>query len=348
VAQEFGIFSQYGVTVELEGQASWKHVHDKIVHGQLHAAHAPAMMPFLITLGLTPERCECVSGLILSLQGNGITVSQELSRLGVSSGLAMRQQMWRDRGKKIYTFGVSYPLSSQYALLCQWLRSPKAPPYIDVRIESVPPDQLFPLLKLGYLDGFCAGEPWNSVAVQAGVGTCVASSATLAALHPEKALLVRKDFAIRRADEHERLIAALIHACHLCDLPENRGLIRDLLAQPQFVNAPPECLHPGLVGPFEPRDPQERPFEELNIFQHRRTNQPTSAKAQWLTSRLFDFLRWSVRPAGLKEVFRPDIFQRAQLRVRSVNQRLSESVNDKPKTTVRDNQRPTTFHSLTH
>ena len=134
------------------------------------------MMPFLITLGLTPERCECVSGLILSLQGNGITVSQELSRLGVSSGLAMRQQMWRDRGKKIYTFGVSYPLSSQYALLCQWLRSPKAPHYIDVRIESVPPEQLFPLLKLGYLDGFCAGEPWNSVAVQAGVANYVASA----------------------------------------------------------------------------------------------------------------------------------------------------------------------------
>ena len=313
VAQEFGLFSQYGLSVELESQASWKHVHDKIAHRQLDAAHAPAMMPFLMTLGLTPERCECVTGLILSLQGNGITISHELSRLGVSDASAMRPQLWRDRGKKIFTFGVSYPLSSQYALLCQWLRSPKTPPYIDVRIESVPPEQLFPLLKLGYLDGFCAGEPWNSVAAQAGVGICVATSATVAPLHPEKALLVRKDFAVRRAAEHERLIAALLHACFLCDLPENRALLRDLLAQPQFVNAPAECLQPGLVGPFGPRAAQPRVFEELNIFHRGRANHPTGAKAKWLTGRLFEFLRWPVSPPGLKEVFQPDIYRRAQL-----------------------------------
>ena len=68
---------------------------------------------------------------------------------------------------------------------------------------------MYPLLKLGYLDGYCAGEPWGSVAVQAGVGACLETSATLAPAHPEKVLLVRKDFAQNRADEHERLIAAL-------------------------------------------------------------------------------------------------------------------------------------------
>ena len=339
VAQEFGLFHQYGLNVELESQASWKHVHDKIAHGQLDAAHAPATLPFLMRLGLTPERCECVTGLILSVQGNGITISHELSRLGVANAAAMRQQMWRDRRKKIYTFGVSYPLSAQYSLLCQWLRSPKVPPYIDVRIESVPPEQMFPLLKLGYLDGFCAGEPWNSVAVQAGVGTCVASSATLAPLHPEKVLLVRKDFAIRRSHEHERLIAALLHACFLCDLPENRGLVRDLLAQPQFVNAPPECLHPGLIGPFGPRDAQPRLYQELNIFHRSRANPPTGTKAKWLTGRLFEFLRWPVTPPGLKEVFRPDMYRRAQLLLpkdittellpQSVNQRFSEFASER-------------------
>ena len=313
VAQEFGVFQQYGLAVELESQASWKHIHDKLIQRRLDAAHAPAMMPFLMTLGLTPERCECVTGLILGLQGNGITLSQELWRLGVRSALDMRHQMWRDRGKKIYTFGVSYPLSSQYALLCHWLRSPEAPPYIDVRIESIPPEQLFPLLKLGYLDGFCAGEPWNSVAEQAGVGACVATSATLAPLHPEKALLVRKDFALQCPHDHERLIAALLHACFLCELPENRLLLKDLLAQPQFVNAPPECLSPGLVGPFAPLEAQDKSFGELNIFHRARANKPSAAKAEWLTGQLFEFLRWNARPPGLKEVFRPDIFRRAQL-----------------------------------
>ncbi len=295
-----------------ESQASWKHIHDNIIHRHLEAAHTPAMLPFLINLGLTPEKCECVTGLVLSLQGNAITISRDLLRLGVRDAATMRLRMWEDRKKKMYTFGTPCPLSSQYALLCQWLKSAETPPYIDVRIEQVAPEQLFPLLKLGYLDGYCAGEPWTSVAVQAGVGACVATSATLAPLHPEKVLMVRKDFAQARAAEHERLIAALIEACFFCDQPENHCRVCKLLAQPRFVNAPLECLRPGLQGPFGSEDSRVRSLFGLNVFHQCRANQPSAAKAAWLTSRLFDFLRWNVRPPGLDRVFRPDIFRRAQ------------------------------------
>lgn len=312
VAQEFGLFKQYGLDVELQSQVSWKHVHDKVIHGYLDAAHAPGMLPFLINLGLTPEKRECVSGVVLSLQGNAITVSRELWRLGVRNAATLREQVWRDHSKKIYSFGFTCPLSAQYSLLCQWLRSPKSPPYTEVRLESVPPEQLFPLLKLGYLDGFCAGEPWNSVAVQAGVGTCLDTSATLAPLHPEKVLMVRQDFAEKRSEEHERMIAALLHACFLCDQPENRGVLSELLARPQFVNAPRECLEPGLVGPFGPEGAAPGSLHGLNIFHRCKANEPSASKAAWLTGRLFELLRWRVRPAALRTVFRPDIFRRAQ------------------------------------
>jgi len=312
IALEFGLFKQYGLDVQLESQASWKHVHDKIVHGQLEAAHAPAAMPFLMSLGLTPEKCECLTGLVLSLEGNAITVSRELWRLGVRNAANLREQIWEDRNKKIYTLAVSYPLSAQYSMLCQWLRAPKVPPFIDVKVETVPPEQLFPLLKLGYLDGYCAGEPWTSVAVQAGVGACIATSRTLAPLHPEKVLLVRKEFATKRADEHERLIAALVHACFLCDQPENRSLICSLLAQAQFVNAPVECLQPGLVGPFKLQDSPGSSLDGLHIFYRRDANKPTTSKASLVTGRLFSLLRWTARPPGLKDIFRPDIFRRAQ------------------------------------
>src|SRR5262249_35848929 len=103
IAQEFGLFRQYGLEVELQAQGSWKHVHDKIIHGRLDAAASPAMLPFLMTLGLTPEQCHCLTGLVLSLQGDAITVSRELWRLGVRDAHTMRQQLWEDRGKKTYT-----------------------------------------------------------------------------------------------------------------------------------------------------------------------------------------------------------------------------------------------------
>jgi ABC-type nitrate/sulfonate/bicarbonate transport system substrate-binding protein len=248
---------------------------------------------------------------VLSLQGNAITISKELWRLGVRDAVTLRQQIWEDRKKKVYTIGVTCPLGSQYALLCDWLRSVKEPPYTEVRIESIPPEQLFPLLKLGYLDGYCAGEPWNSVAVQAGAGACVATSAMLAPLHPEKILMVRKNFASDREEEHERLIAALIEACHFCDQPENQRLVCTMLAQARYVNAPVECVEPGLIGPFGQEGAKVPSLHGLNIFHRNRANEPTSAKAAWLTGRLFAFLRWDVRPVALNGVFRADIFKRA-------------------------------------
>jgi two-component system, oxyanion-binding sensor len=310
VAHEFGLFDRYGLSVELHSEGSWKHIHNKFHQGLLEAAHAPAVLPFLMNLGLTPEKCACVSGMVLSLQGNAITVSRDLSRLGVRDGQTMGEHVRREHGRRTYTFGVASPLSPQYFLICQWLREAQVPPHA-VRIESAPTEQLFPLLKLGYLDGYCAGEPWTTIAAQAGVGECVATSSQLAPLHPEKVLMTRKDFADNRAEEHERLIAALLEACYLCDQPENRPLLCELLAQPRYVNAPAECLEPGLVGPFGPKDSQVHSLHGLNVFYRARANEPSAAKAAWLTGRLYEFLRWAPRPAGLNGVFRPDIYRRA-------------------------------------
>jgi ABC-type nitrate/sulfonate/bicarbonate transport system substrate-binding protein len=310
VAQEFGLFDRYGLTVELRSEASWRSIHNQFHQGLLDAAHAPATLPFLMTLGLTPEKRACVAGMVLSLQGNAITVSRALSRLGVRDAETMGAHVRQDRSLSNYTFGVAYPLSPQYFLLCRWLKAANIPTHA-VRIESSPTEQMFPLLKLGYLDGYCAGEPWITIAAEAGVGECVATSSQMAPLHPEKVLMVRADFAAERADEHERLIAALIEACYLCDQPENRPLLCRLLAQPRYVNAPADCLEPGLVGPFGPTESQIHALHGLNVFSRARANEPSAVKSAWLTGGLYEFLRWTSRPAGLKGVFRPDIYRRA-------------------------------------
>src|SRR6185312_1978233 len=141
-------------------------------------------------------------------------------------------------------------------------------------IVVVHPAQMFPTLKLGYIDGFCAGEPWTSLAVESETGVCVATSRELSPLHPEKVLMVRHDFAETRASEHERLIAALIESCAFCDQPENRPLISEMLAQPQYVNAPTDCLK-NIVGI---EDLQHRAASEaapLDIFYKFNANDPT-------------------------------------------------------------------------
>jgi ABC-type nitrate/sulfonate/bicarbonate transport system substrate-binding protein len=315
VAYEMSLFKKYGLNVELQRELSWKNIQDKITRRQLDAGQAPGALPFLINLGLAPEKCECISSMVLSLQGNAITISRSLWDAGVQDAESLREHIVHD--KRTYTFGVGSPLGSQYSLLCQWLKTADIPRNVKVRIIPAPAPQMFPLLKMGYLDGYCIGEPWNSVAVQAGVGICLTTSAQLAPLHPEKVLMVRKEFAEKRAAEHEGLVAALLEACAFCDQPQNRNQLCDLLALPQYVNAPLECFEASLLGTGQLGNRSIQSLYGLNIFHRYRANDPTASKADWITGRLYEFLRWNERPAALDTVFDRDVFIRARRRTGS-------------------------------
>ena len=318
-ASEASLFEKYDLEVQLQRETSWVSLRDKVINGDLDAAHAPATLPFLANLGLESDPCACVSGMVLSLQGNAITISRRLWDQGVRSAEALRERIYKDWGKRTYTFGVVFSYSSQELLLRQWLKSAGIVPEVEVRIVAVPSPQMFPTLKLGYIDGYCVGEPWTSVAVQAGAGVCVATSADLAPLHPEKVLMVRQSFAMGRADEHERLLTALLEACAFCDQPQNRPLLSEMLAHPQYVNAPIECVQAGLVGPFDLGERRLQDSSDLTTFYDHDANEPTDEKARWIMDGLYELLRQTLfknKALGhapvLKNIFRRDIFERAR------------------------------------
>ena len=318
-AHEVRLFEQFGLDVELQRETSLANLRDKVISGDLDAAQATASLPFLANLGIESDPSSLVSALVLNLQGNAIAISHPLWERGVRDARTLRDQIFRDWGRKTYTFGVVFPMSSQYFLLRQWLKSAGIIPDVEVRIVSIPPTQMFPTLKLGYIDGFCVGEPWTSVAVHAGVAKCVCTSLDLAPLHPEKVLVVRQGFAAGRAEEHERLVAALLQACAFCDKPGSRRLLSEILAQPQYVNAPADCLRAGLVGPFTSGDPPIQSLLELNIFHRHDANDPSDDKAAWVMNHLYGILeentfktRADARTPVLKNVFRRDIFNRAK------------------------------------
>lgn len=316
MARELGLFAKYGLQVELKRETSWSVIQDKVIYGKLDAAHTPAAMPFAANLGCQTPRLLCVTGLILSLQGNAITLSRDLWRRIGNDANGLRQEIVRLRGRRTPTFGVVFQFSSQNFLLRQWLKSIAIDPDQQVRIVMVPPTQLFPNLKLGYLDGYCVGEPWTSLAVEAGVGWCVTTSAELAPLHPEKALMVRREFSEERAEEHTLLIAALIEACKFCDRPENRKLVSRILAQPQYVNAPLSCLNSGMTGPFSPGHGRADPLHDFVIFSRYKANEPSPDKAEWIVSHL-QKMKAITDPAVLQkpaitDSFRPDIFLEAR------------------------------------
>jgi len=337
VALEYGFFKKYGLNVELQREPSWRELHDKLIYQEMEAAHAPGALPFLINLGVTPARWPCVTGMVLSLQGNAITLSKELWDDGVRDASSLGERISSDRGKRTYAFAVDLPFSSEYFLLCQWLRAGGLVPLSQVRILKVPPAEMFPMLKLGYIDGYCVGEPWTSLAVQAGAGMCVSTSAVLAPVHPEKILLVREEFSRRRAEEHERLIAALLEACAFCDQPENRKELCELLAQPQYVNAPIECLQAGLIGPLAPEASRFHPLHGLNIFSRYKANDPTAARAAWISGQLHRYFGWRQRPHWLNDIFRRDIYLKA-VKLTSKAKRVPQSPRSRELVSARARQ----------
>ena len=315
MAHELGLFRKFGLDVVLSRELGWATIRDKVIHGELEAAHAVAGMPVAATLGLGSIPCDCLTALVLNLHGNAVTLSNELWRRGVRDGATLREEITRCRREKIFTFGVVYPFSSHNFLLRDWLSAVGIHPDRDVRLVVVPPPQMAANLKAGNLDGFCVGEPWNSVAVQSRAGWCVAASAELAPGHPEKVLMVRRDFAEKQAGPHCALIAALLEACEFCDAPDHREQIIATLAQPGYVNVPATALRRGFSAEFDFGHGEVRHIPNFNVFHRHHANEPSADKAAWVLQRL--------RTSGLgadspalnvalgRRVFRADIFDQA-------------------------------------
>lgn len=315
MAQELGLFRKYGLRVELHRELGWATVRDKIIYGELDAAHALAAMPIAATLGLGSIRCDCLTGLVLNLHGNAITLSNDLRELGVIDGPSLRKAQLRLRHERTFTFGAVAPFSSHYFLLRKWLTKFGIHPERDVRIVTVPPPQMVANLKAGHLDGFCVGEPWNSVAVQSRAGWCVAVSAELAPGHPEKVLMARRDFAEKRAEEHTGLLAALLDACAFCDESENHSQLTATLARPEYVGAPESALERGIRREFDFGNGRVRTVRDFTVFHDGDANEPSAAKAAWVLQQMRDAVS-DVEPSTFnaalgRRVFRTDIFEKA-------------------------------------
>jgi ABC-type nitrate/sulfonate/bicarbonate transport system substrate-binding protein len=315
MAHELGLFRRFGLKVELSRELGWATIRDKIIYRELDAAHALAAMPVATTLGLGSVACDCLTALVLNLNGNAITLSNELWKCGVRDGKTLREEIIRNRGRKIYTFGVVFPFSSHRHLLRRWFTAHGINAERDIRTAVVPPPQMVANLKAGHLDGFCAGEPWNSVAVQSRAGWVAATSSEMDSMHPEKVLMVRSDFAAQRNEEHVALIAALIDACEFCDQPENHEQIAETLARPEYVGVSKNALRHGVNGRMDFGHHAERQLQDFCVFHRANANEPGSDKAEWV----LDLIRASglcpdlstVTPALIRKIFRTDIYRQA-------------------------------------
>ncbi|ARJ64739.1 nitrate ABC transporter [Magnetospirillum sp. ME-1] len=320
VAKERGFFAEMGLDVELSREASWASIRDKVAVGALDGAQMLAPMPLAMSLGLSPIRVPMAAGMALNLGGNTITIGNALwERMEAAdpdsmaavpvSARALKRVIEADKncGRAPMTFATVYPYSSHAAELRLWMEAAGIDTRKDVALTVVPPPQMISFLSAGNIVGYSVGEPWGSLAARMNLGRIAATSRDIFAGRLEKVFAVTQGWAESHPETHLAVLQALISAAQWCD--DNRSELAELLAQPQYVNAPLDALLAPLLGEHGlPRD--------LITFHAHAANFPWRSQAMW---HLEMMKRWDMAPAGLdtrsaaEAVFRPDLYRVAAL-----------------------------------
>ena len=261
VAAERGFAAEEDLELALVRETSWANIRDRVVIGHFDAAHMLGPMTVASTLGIGHVKVPVIAPFALGLGGNTITVSlrlwEQMTNEGASAGSDPRTHAAalkrvvanRDRSRQEpLTFAMVYPFSCHNYELRYWLAAGGIDPDRDVRLVVIPPPFLVDALRAGQIDGFCVGEPWNSVAVHAGVGAIVVPTTAIWPSSPEKVLGCRLEWAQRHPKQLASLQRALYRASLWCERPENHPELARLLAQPRYVGAPTELLRQALGG----------------------------------------------------------------------------------------------------
>ncbi|MBD2457348.1 ABC transporter substrate-binding protein [Nostoc sp. FACHB-87] len=312
VAQEKGFFAEYGLEVTLNRASNWNEIAKGVATGKLDAAQMLAGMPLALTLGAggkTP--IPVVNALNLSRNANAITLSKRLYSEGVRN-LSDLKTAINAAPDRILTLGVVHPTSMQNLILRYWLAAGGINPDTDVSLTAIAPTEMVAQLKAGTIDGYCAGEPWNYMAVHDDVGFVAATALEIWSGQPKKVLGVREDWAQQYPETYLALIKALLEACKYCDDLRNREEILKLICRPEYLNLNPAYARPGFIDPYDRGDgTQPQSLTAYNQFYLNKTNYPNRTEILWMVTQL---ARWGLTPFPknwleiIERVCRADIF----------------------------------------
>ncbi len=256
VAREKGFFKQQGLNVILQKEASWASIRDKVSFGLLDGAHMLAPMPLAATLGLNGNPTPMITALTLSQNGTAITLSKALYD-------ALDQQLdnWQDDlqlGRCFKTLLSSlerkpviatvYPYSNHHYQLRYWLNRHQIDTATELELVAVPPAQMLDSLASGQIDGYCVGEPWNSLALIRQTGGILATGYQIWGPHMEKVIGVTQAWAETNPLTHQALVQALYDACQWCAEPDNLAEMMQLLALPPYLDQAATALE-GFTPP---------------------------------------------------------------------------------------------------
>ncbi len=328
VAVDKGFAAAEGLDVTLVREVSWSNVRDKLNIGLFDAAHLLAPVAIASSLGLGHVKVPIVASFSLGLNGNAITVSPALhaaimaeidgdpfdpmvTALALSRVVAAR----RKSGAEPLIFGMTFPFSTHNYQLRFWMAAGGVDPDEDVHMVVLPPPYMVDSLASGQVDAFCVGAPWNSVAVDLGVGRILHFVSDILVRAAEKVLAVRQNWSEKNPQVLAALIRAASRAAEFIEQPENRAEAARILARPERIGVDADVIQRTLDGRLKiSPDGTMRESSRYLLVGREGAARPDAVQAAWLYAQMVRWGQASISPEALgtaKAVFRPDLYDAA-------------------------------------
>lgn len=329
LARELGFAEAEGLDLELVRDMSWATVNDRLLYGNTDAAHLLAPLAIATTLGLDRPPVSLSVPFVLGLNGNAITLRPDLASqicalrapgdvTAIGQNLARVVTDAKMAGHPL-RLGVVHRHSSHNYMLRYWLRGSGIDPNNDVDIVTVAPPFAADALASGEIDGICVGEPWNSVAVDRGVGVIVAVTSQIWLRGVEKVLALQSKRMDAMPDATERLIRALHRAGQAFVDPERLDEVADILAQSAYLDGSTQFIQRAISDRIVFRRGESPIHIPDFMFQHREAaNFPWVSQAAWLYAQMVIAGHTERNDADYQKaqrVFRPDIYRAALSRL---------------------------------
>ncbi|MDZ4162771.1 MAG: CmpA/NrtA family ABC transporter substrate-binding protein [Burkholderiales bacterium] len=250
MASVLGIDQKYGVKIIPNKEASWAGVRDKLVNGELDFAHVLYGLIYGVHLGTSGPKKDMAVMMTLNNNGQGLTLSKKLADKGAGNLEGLVALMKKE--PREYTFAQTFPTGTHAMWLYYWLASAGVNPFKDVKSIVVPPPQMVANMRVGNMDGFSVGEPWNHRAIIDGIGVSAATSQDVWKDHPEKVLGTTADFVKQYPNTARAVTAAILEASRWIDGGlQNKMKMADTIAGKAYVNTSVDAINERILGRYQ-------------------------------------------------------------------------------------------------
>lgn len=250
MASVLGFDKKYGIRIVPSKESSWASVRDKLVNGELDAAHVLYGLVYGVQLGVGGNKKDMSVLMTLNNNGQAITLSKKLADKGAVDGAGLARLMQTD--KREYTFAQTFPTGTHAMWLYYWLAAHGINPMKDAKVITVPPPQMVANMRVGNMDGYCVGEPWNHRAIADGIGITAATTQDIWKDHPEKVLGATAEFVQKYPNTARAMVAAILEASRWIDASlSNKTKMAETIADKSYVNTSVDVINQRILGRYQ-------------------------------------------------------------------------------------------------